>query len=162
MPRVNTWQSTLDIKWYFPGLIWHNSIFIVIEPIFWKLTRKCTGVHCCEVSLKSSSRIAMIWAEIEPKRWPCWEYSARSRQVASEVHQQGTWGGGAVVNEQLVTPFRAEVGKLQSDKEPSWYGDAPATVLAVRVVVRVVRTYKLARVIPTNGGRATWKYKPWC
>ena len=150
-------QSTLDIKWYFPLLIWHNSIFIVIESMFWKLTRNCTRVHWCELSLKSSSRIAIIWAEIKPKRWPCWKYSAKSPQLASESHQQGTWGRGAVVNPQLVIPFRAEVGKLHFDNKAVWYGDAPATVLAVRVVVRVVRACKLAKVLPTDGGRASWK-----
>ena len=155
-------QSILDIKSYFPGLIWHNSIFIVIEPMFWKLTRNCIGVHCSEGSLKSASRIDPIRAESEPKRSPCWKYSAGGRQVSSAVHQQRTWCGGAVVNEQLVIPFCAEVGKLHFDKEAVWYGDAPTTVLAVRVVVRVVRAYKLARVTPTDGGRAHWKYRPWC
>ena len=85
-----------------------------------------------------------------------------SPQVVTEVNQQWTWDGGAVVNSQLVTPFCTEVEKLHFDTEAVWYGDAPATVLAVRVVVRVVRAYKLARVTPIDGGRASWKYRPWC
>ena len=63
---------------------------IAIKSIWLVLTWNCTEIHCCEGSLKSSSRIAMIWAEIEPKRWPCWNYFTRGRQVASEGHQQGT------------------------------------------------------------------------
>ena len=120
-------------------------------------TLTCTTVHWCEFSLKSSSRYATIWAEVEPQRWPCWNYSAMSHQVSSEGHQQWTWGGEAVVNPQVVVAtFCAEVGKLHFDKEAVWYGDAPATVLAVGVVVRVVRACKSARVFPTDGGRAPW------
>ena len=142
-------QSTLDIKSYFPGIMQYLS-----RSYTYTLT--CTTVHWCVVSLKSSSRIAMIWAEIEPKRWPCWNYSAMSPQVVSEGHQQWTWGGGAVVNSQHVTPFCSEVDKLHLDTEAVCYGDAPATVLVVGVVVRVVRTCKLARVLPTDRGWAPW------
>ena len=148
-------------KLYFSWFSWHNSIIIEIEPMFWKLTRNCTGVHCSEGSLKSYSWIAPIRAEIEPKRWPRWNYFTGGRQVSSEGHQQGTWAGGAVVNPQLVVVrFCVKVGKLHFDKEAVWYGDAPTTVLAVGVVVRVVRTCKPARILSTDGRRASWKRRP--
>ena len=133
---------------------------ITIKYLCSLLTWNCTDIHCSEGSLKPSSGMAIIWAEIEPKRWPCWNYLRRCRQVASEGHQQRTWGGGAVVNPQLIeVTFCVKVGKLHFDKEAVWYSDAPTTVLTVGVAVRVVRTCKLARFLPTDRGWAPWKYR---
>ena len=140
-----------------PGSPPMRGRIITIKSLCSLLTWNCTDIHCSEGSLKSASRKATIWAEIEPKRWPCWIHFTRCRQVSSEGHQQGTPGGGAVVNPQLVAiPFCIKVGKRHFDKEAVWYGDAPTTVLTVGVVVRVVRTCKLARVLPTDRGWAPW------
>ena len=128
---------------------------IVLKSMFLRHTQ-----HFCEGSSESSSRWAIIRAEIEPQPRPCWNNFAGSRQLAREGRQHGTWHGGAVANPQLiVATFRVEVEKLHFDNEAPCHTDAPNAVLSVGVIVRVVRACKLPNVLSTDGQWTSWKRK---
>ena len=78
------------------------------------------------------------------------------RQVTTEFHQQGTRGRRAVVNNQIVVVLLCvEVGTHHLDRVAIWHCDAPATVLVVGVIVRVVRAPKSTRVLATDGSWTT-------
>ena len=129
---------------------------IVLKSMFLRHTQ-----HFCEGSSESSSRWAIIRAEIEPQPRPCWNHFTGSRQLAREGRQHGTWDGGAVANPQLiVATFRVEVEKLHFDNEAPCHTDAPNTVLSVGVIVRVVRACKLPNVLSTDGQWTSWKRRP--